>query len=195
MLACQQWESLLARYSTSNPESYHSDIDECTSSVPLCDVNATCTNNDGSYIFTCKNGFSGDGKTCKGRKSCFPDQFLMKIWPGFGFFCDTKRTFLIAPCKVIPIPESVKFLLVESEILGFGIRNTAQGIRNVTDDWNSESRFHWQRLESSIWNPESTTWNPESKTRLSWILLYGAILQVISVISMAEFAFARLELP
>ncbi|CAH3163821.1 unnamed protein product [Porites evermanni] len=41
------------------------DIDECTSSVPLCDVNATCTNNDGSYICTCKNGFSGDGKTCK----------------------------------------------------------------------------------------------------------------------------------
>ena len=195
MLACQQWESLLARYSTSNPESYHSDIDECTSSVPLCDVNATCTNNDGSYICTCKNGFSGDGKTCKGRKSCFPDQFLMKIWPGFAFFCDTKRTFLIAPCKVISIPESVKFLLVESEILGFGIRNTAQGIRNATDDWNSESRFHWQRLESSTWNPESTTWNPESKTRLSWILLYGAILQVISVISMAEFAFARLELP
>ncbi|CAH3176026.1 unnamed protein product [Porites lobata] len=42
-----------------------SDIDECTSSVPLCDVNATCTNNDGSYICICKNGFSGDGKTCK----------------------------------------------------------------------------------------------------------------------------------
>ena len=28
------------------------------------------------------------------------------------------------------IPESKKFLLVESGILGFGIRNTAQGIRN-----------------------------------------------------------------
>ncbi|CAH3188288.1 unnamed protein product [Porites lobata] len=44
------------------------DIDECTSSVRLCDVNATCTNNNGSYLCTCKIGFSGDGKTCNGRK-------------------------------------------------------------------------------------------------------------------------------
>ena len=30
----------------------------------------------------------------------------------------------IAPCKGIRIPESGKFLLVESRILAFGIRNT-----------------------------------------------------------------------
>ena len=58
-----------------NPFFYHSDIDECTSSVPLCDVNATCTNTDGSHLCTCKNGFSGTGKTCKGRKNCFKDHF------------------------------------------------------------------------------------------------------------------------
>ena len=73
-------------------------------------------------------------------------------------------------------PESKKFLLVESrvwenlllesEILGFGIRNTAQGIRKPFKDSNPESKFHWQRLESSSWNPESTAWNPESKTVL-----------------------------
>ena len=45
----------------------------------------------------------------------------------------------------------------------FWIRNTAQGIRNPTNNWNPESKFHWQRLESSTWNPESTEWNPESK--------------------------------
>ena len=38
-------------------------------------------------------------------------------------------------------PESGKFLLLESEILGFGIRNTAIGIRNPTYDWNLESKF------------------------------------------------------
>ncbi|CAH3177775.1 unnamed protein product [Porites evermanni] len=61
-----------ARFQTSSGHSdsanwpgYEADVDECTSSVPLCHVNATCTNNDGSYICTCKNGFSGDGKTCK----------------------------------------------------------------------------------------------------------------------------------
>ena len=52
-------------------------------------------------------------------------------------------------------PESENILLVESGILGFGIRTTVQGIQNPTDDWNPESKFHWQRLESSIWNPES----------------------------------------
>ena len=69
-------------------------------------------------------------------------------------------------------PESENILHVESGILGFGIlgfgiRTTVQGIRNPNDDWNPESKFHWQRLESSIcWNPESTVWNPESKTVL-----------------------------
>ena len=53
-------------------------------------------------------------------------------------------------------PESGKFFLVESGILGFGIRITAQGIWNPTNDWNPESKSNWQRLESSTWNPEST---------------------------------------
>ena len=76
----------------------------------------------------------------------------------------------------IRILESGKLLLVESEIweilrvesgiLGFGIRNTAQGIRNPVNDWNPECKFHLQRLESSTWNLESTVWNPESKTVL-----------------------------
>ena len=44
--------------------------------------------------------------------------------------------------KGIRIAESGKFLLVESGILGFGIRNTAQGIQNPAKDWNPESKFH-----------------------------------------------------
>ena len=53
-------------------------------------------------------------------------------------------------------------------ILGFGIRNTALGIRNPTNDWNPESKFHWQRLESSTCNPESTALGIQNP-RLSWI--------------------------
>ena len=49
-------------------------------------------------------------------------------------------------------PESGKFLPVKSGILGFGIRNTAVGVRNATNDWNPESKFHRQRLESGTWN-------------------------------------------
>ena len=40
-------------------------------------------------------------------------------------------------------------IFVESAILGFGIRNSAQGIWNLTDDWNTESQFHRQRVEPS----------------------------------------------
>ena len=43
------------------------------------------------------------------------------------------------------VRESGKFLLKQSRILGFGISNTAQGIRNPTNDWNPES--YWQTLE------------------------------------------------
>ena len=32
-----------------------------------CDENADCTNNDGSYACTCKQGFTGDGSTCLGN--------------------------------------------------------------------------------------------------------------------------------
>ena len=38
--------------------------------------------------------------------------------------------------------ESGKVLLLEYGILGFGIRNRAQGIWNPTHDWNLESNFH-----------------------------------------------------
>ena len=53
------------------------------------------------------------------------------------------------------IPECQKFLLVESGILGFGIRNTAQGIKNPSNHWNPESKVPLiktgiQHMESEI---------------------------------------------
>ena len=44
------------------------DIDECSSSSPVCDINANCFNTRGSYYCTCKAGYSGDGKNCKGSR-------------------------------------------------------------------------------------------------------------------------------
>ena len=55
-------------------------------------------------------------------------------------------------------PESWKFLMVESRILGLGFRNTAVGIRNPSSTKNY--------LEYGYWNPESKGWNPEFKTVL-----------------------------
>ena len=50
------------------------------------------------------------------------------------------KTIKRRPCWLTkPIPEWEYFLLVESGIVGFGIRNIAQVIRNPTIDWNLES--------------------------------------------------------
>ena len=65
--------------------------------------------------------------------------------------------------------ESRKILLVESAILGYGIRNQLNESGILL---NPESKFHWQILECSTWNPESTAWNPEFKTVLdsfTWV--------------------------
>ena len=73
-----------------------------------------------------------------------------------GVFRNAEHWFpeAVCPCKEIRSPESGKFLLVESGIpcrnLSWATRNTAQGIRNPTNNWNSESKFHWQKIN----NPE-----------------------------------------
>ena len=49
----------------------------------------------------------------------------------------------LAPYRGIQIPESKTLLFVESGILGFEIRNTAQGFRNRTNDWIPDHfKFH-----------------------------------------------------
>jgi len=47
-----------------------SDIDECSADVSVCDVNAVCQNTFGSYICSCKAGFTGDGKNCTDIDEC-----------------------------------------------------------------------------------------------------------------------------
>ena len=61
------------------------------------------------------------------------------------------------------------FSPVECETLILGIRNTAQGIRNPTSNYDPESKFHRQRLASSTWNSEF------KYPRLSGIPFHGAI--------------------
>ena len=40
------------------------DIDECADGTHDCDLNATCTNNAGSFVCACNAGYQGDGKSC-----------------------------------------------------------------------------------------------------------------------------------
>ena len=58
------------------------DRDECSSNTHSCDVNAVCSNTNGSYNCVCKAGFSGDGKSCHGK-----------------FFSDTCKLRPTSQCK------------------------------------------------------------------------------------------------
>ena len=42
------------------------DINECEGSSDLCHSNATCSNTPGSYVCSCKDGYSGNGPFCAG---------------------------------------------------------------------------------------------------------------------------------
>ena len=42
------------------------DFDECSLEPSPCDENADCTNTDGSYSCTCKQGFTRNGPVCEG---------------------------------------------------------------------------------------------------------------------------------
>ena len=44
-----------------------SDVDECNSTIPVCDANAECANTIGSHSCSCKAGFTGNGKKCVGK--------------------------------------------------------------------------------------------------------------------------------
>ena len=45
------------------------DVDECDSKSAYCDSNADCTNGVGNFTCTCRSGYFGDGKSCKGPDS------------------------------------------------------------------------------------------------------------------------------
>ena len=45
---------------------FFSDIDECATGDHTCDVNADCSNTNGSFTCSCISGYSGDGMTCNG---------------------------------------------------------------------------------------------------------------------------------
>ena len=43
------------------------DIDECERGSAGCDVNANCSNTEGSYVCSCILGYTGSGLMCTGR--------------------------------------------------------------------------------------------------------------------------------
>ena len=45
-----------------------SNANECSDGNHVCHVNSNCNNTDGSHICTCKEGYTGDGKSCQGEQ-------------------------------------------------------------------------------------------------------------------------------
>lgn len=80
----------------------------------------------------------------------------------------------LAPCKVIHIPESRKF-----RILGFGIRNLAQGVRNrISADKNSVIRNPQRRIPNLTLSQitlHGARWQPDKiiVNRMKWLLQFS----------------------
>ena len=68
------------------------DVDECSSNATNdCDLNAICTNTEGSYVCRCIRGYEGDGRNCTGiylslvEKNCVNSQQFISSC-GYRFF-------------------------------------------------------------------------------------------------------------
>ena len=92
------------------------------------------------------------------------------IVPGLSLHVwrDRERRPQFTPRKGIRIPQCAKCLPVKSEILSFGIRNTAQGIRNPRNDLNRRIQVPRtttgiQCVESEIHGVESEIHGVESR--------------------------------
>ena len=72
------------------------DINECSASLPICDVNANCSNRNGTFVCSCKVGYSGDGMTCVGKltKNAISLSYLSKN-------CDEFDTALLLPSTLV----------------------------------------------------------------------------------------------
>ena len=68
-----------------------SDIDECSADSSPCDENADCTNSDGSYRCTCKQGFTGNGAVCEGMIQY--SFFYRRDWNGQKIAYDSFPSF------------------------------------------------------------------------------------------------------
>ena len=70
-LCCSLKESLSQLTQATVPFCISSDIDECSADTSPCDENADCTNSNGSYRCSCKQGFTGNGSSCNGTANYF----------------------------------------------------------------------------------------------------------------------------
>ena len=59
---------------------FFADINECEAGKHNCDSNANCKNTKGSFVCTCKPGYSGDGVDCTGDENNTSVFFIKNIF-------------------------------------------------------------------------------------------------------------------
>ena len=75
---------------------YFADINECETGKHHCDSNAFCNNTKGSYICTCKPGYTGNGVNCTGKvKKGKPSADSSE--------CPDMKAFLFNKCFRVPL--------------------------------------------------------------------------------------------
>ena len=78
------------------------DINECLSSP--CDVNANCTNTEGSFVCACNSGYSGNGSNCGSKYffNCISKGFffLLSLLTLLLIFLDIDECLLSNQCHV-----------------------------------------------------------------------------------------------
>ena len=96
------------------------DVDECEIGSNACNTNATCDNTEGSYICSCKEGFTGDGITCQG-KECNFDSTATPHDQGRSILCAPfcVPVLIVFYCLYSIVAGSLYFILVDQSCFAF----------------------------------------------------------------------------
>ena len=63
------------------------DVDECDSSLNPCDPLASCQNTVGSFQCLCQSGYTGDRRTCTGKRYWSKFLLMMRIFKAISGVC------------------------------------------------------------------------------------------------------------
>ena len=76
------------------PDFFFADINECKAGKQNCAADANCQNIEGSFVCTCKPGYSGDGVSCTGGDiiRCFILDFIYFISFAYYILIIKKKT-------------------------------------------------------------------------------------------------------
>ncbi|CAB4040547.1 neurogenic locus notch homolog 1-like, partial, partial [Paramuricea clavata] len=70
-------------------------INECLENTHDCDKNTTCTNTEGSFNCSCKNGYRGNGTLCKDKNECLENSHDCDI----NAICTNTEGYFNCSCK------------------------------------------------------------------------------------------------